>query len=80
MIDLDFGPDGTLYYLQHTSGPTPPPFQGPGQVIHVRVNGTTEILANNLDRPTSLLVDDDGTVYVTNHGVTPGAGEVLRLP
>lgn len=76
VIDLDFGPDGTLYYLEHASGVF---FSGPGRVVHVLANGTAVPIATGLTRPTSLLVADDGKVYVTNNGVTPGAGQVVRL-
>lgn len=76
VIDLDFGPDGTLYYLEHASGVF---FSGLGRVVHVLANGTAVPIATGLTRPTSLLVADDGTVYVTNNGVTPGAGQVVKL-
>jgi hypothetical protein len=32
-----------------------------------------------LDRPTSIAIDQAGTVFVTNHGIAVGAGEVLRV-
>jgi hypothetical protein len=32
-----------------------------------------------LNRPTSMLVDWDGTIYVTNNGVSAGTGEVLEV-
>ena len=32
-----------------------------------------------LDRPTSVAIGPDGAVYVTNHGSSPGIGEVLRV-
>ena len=76
VIDLDFGPDGSLYYLQHASGTF---FSGPGQLVRVRPNGATSTVIGGLTRPTSVLVADDGTVYVTNNGVTPGAGQVLKI-
>lgn len=76
VIDLDFGPDGSLYYLQHASAVF---FGGPGQLVRVRPNGVTNVVVSGLTRPTSVLVADDGTVYVTNNGVTPGAGQVLRV-
>ena len=76
VIDLDFGPDGTLYYLQHAGGAF---FSAPGQLIHVLANGTPVVVASGLTRPTSVLVTDDGTIYVTNNGVTPGAGQVLKI-
>ena len=76
VIDLDFGPDGTLYYLQHAGGAF---FSAPGQLVHVLANGTPVVVASGLNRPTSVLVADDGTIYVTNNGVTPGAGQVLKI-
>jgi hypothetical protein len=83
IIDLDFGPDGSLYVLQHTSGFNPPPnvFGGPGlgMIIRIAPDGTRTPVVTGLTRPTSLLVDWDGTIYVTNNGVTTGAGEVRRI-
>ncbi len=83
VIDLDFGPDGSLYVLQHTSGVNPPPnvFGGPGQglIIKIAPDGTRTTVVTGLTRPTSLLVDWDGVIYVTNNGVTVGAGEVWRI-
>jgi hypothetical protein len=83
IIDLDFGPDGSLYVLQHTSGVNPPPnvFGGPGQglIIKIAADGTRTTVVTGLTRPTSLLVDWDGVIYVTNNAVTAGAGEVLRI-
>ena len=32
-----------------------------------------------LDRPTSMVIDNDGAIYVTNHGISMGAGEVLKF-
>jgi glucose/arabinose dehydrogenase len=81
IIDLYFGPDGSLYVLQHTSGNNLPPnvFGGSGLVIRIAPDGTRTTVVEGLTRPTSLLVDWDGTIYVTNNGVTAGAGEVRRI-
>jgi hypothetical protein len=37
------------------------------------------VVLDGLIRPTSIAIGSDGALYVTNRGVTPGAGEVLRL-
>jgi hypothetical protein len=37
------------------------------------------VVLDGLNRPTSVVVGLDGEIYVTNHGITPGAGEVLRI-
>lgn len=77
LLDLDFGPDGSLYVLQHATGPTF--FTGPGQVIRVAPDGTRSIVVDGLTRPTSLVVGPDGAIYVSNFGTSVGIGEVLRI-
>jgi hypothetical protein len=77
ITDLSFGPDGSLYVLEHASSPTF--FGGFGRVLRIETDGTRSVVVDGLIRPTSVLVDSDGTVYVTNHGVEIGAGEVLRI-
>jgi hypothetical protein len=77
IVDLAFGPDGSLYVLEHAGGPQF--FAGPGQIVRVAPTGARTVVLGGLDRPTSLVVDQAGTVFVTNHGIAVGAGEVLRL-
>ena len=77
IIDLDFGPDGSLYVLEHAGGPVF--FGAPGRVVRIEPNGTRTFPVVNLTRPTSVLVDCRGTLYVTNHGVEVGTGEVIRV-
>ena len=76
-IDLDFGPDGTLYVLQYATGPVF--FSGPGQVVRVAPDGSRSVVVTGLTMPTSLVVGPDGALYVTNHGTSIGAGEVVRI-
>jgi DNA-binding beta-propeller fold protein YncE len=77
IIDLAFDAEGNLYVLQHASSPVF--FGGPGLLIRVAPDGTRTTVLANLDRPTSVLVGLEGEIYVTNHGITPEIGEVLRL-
>jgi hypothetical protein len=77
IIDLAFGPDGSLYVLEHASGPMF--FAGPGDIIRIARDGSRSVIFQGLDRPTSLVVDGRGTLYVTNHGLSSGSGEVLRI-
>ena len=74
---MAFGPDGSLYVLEHAGGPQF--FAGPGQIVRVAPNGARSVVLGGLDRPTSLIVDQAGTVFVTNHGIAVGTGEVLRV-
>ncbi len=76
-IDLDFGPDGSLYVLEFATGPLF--FSGPGDVIRVAPDGTRTVVAAGLTNPTSIAVGPDGALYVTNRGLTIGQGEVLRI-
>jgi hypothetical protein len=77
VIDIDFGPDGSLYVLEHATGD--PFFAGPGRVIRITPRGRRTTVIEGLNRPTSVLVDEDDTVYVTNNGIQVGTGEVLRI-
>jgi DNA-binding beta-propeller fold protein YncE len=77
VLDIAFGPDGSLYVLQHATGPVF--FSGPGVLIRVAPDGTRTTVAEGLIRPTSVVVGPDGALYVTNRGTSVGAGEVLRL-
>jgi hypothetical protein len=77
IIDLDFGPDGSLYVLQHATGPF---LSGSGALIRIAPDGTRTILADEgLNQPTSVLVGDDGAIYVSNRGTSVGTGEVVRI-
>jgi hypothetical protein len=37
-----------------------------------------DLLVSNLNRPTPVAVDSDGSVYYTNRGIAAGAGEVWK--
>jgi hypothetical protein len=63
--------------LEHSTGPAF--FARPGQITRVAPDGARSIVYSGLIRPTSLLVDDDGTIYVTNNGVVAGLGQVLKI-
>ena len=51
IIDLDFGPDGSLYVLEHASAPVF--FGGTGRVVRVAPDGTRTNSIDGLRRPTS---------------------------
>jgi hypothetical protein len=77
IVDLAFDDDGNLYVLEHATGPVF--FGGPGRLVKVAPDGGRSEVLGGLDRPTSVALGWDGEIYVTNHGITPGAGEVLRV-
>jgi hypothetical protein len=78
IMDLAFGPDGSLYVVENATGGL---FFAPGtgQLSRVAPDCSRETVLAGLDRPTAVAVGADGAVYVTNHGVTAGAGEVLMV-
>ncbi|MGF1432007.1 ScyD/ScyE family protein [Kitasatospora sp. LaBMicrA B282] len=81
LIDLAQAPDGNLYALSLTSGfgATGP---APGALYEVNTStGTsTEIPTGGLlSMPTGLAVGPQGQIYIANHGVGVGAGQLVQL-
>ena len=83
LTDLAFGPDGSLYTLQHAEAfpGVPFPFAGLGAIRKVPPGGgpSSTLVAGNLPRATGLVVGDDGALYVAVNGASSGNGAVLRI-
>jgi hypothetical protein len=77
VIDLAFGPDGSLYVLEHSTGPVF--FALPGRLLKVAPDGTRTTVIDGLSRPGSVAVGPDGALYVSNRSTSIGTGEVLRI-
>jgi glucose/arabinose dehydrogenase len=77
ITDFTFGPDGSMYVLEHSTAS--PGFGGTGRLTKVAPNGVRTVITTALNRPTSVLVDDDGAIYVSNNGVSVGTGEVVKI-
>ena len=77
VIDFAFGPDGSMYVVEHSTGPMF--FAGAGRIPKVSTTGARTTVIGGLDRPTSIVVNNDGALYITNHGISMGAGEVLKI-
>jgi hypothetical protein len=82
IIDLTFGPDGSLYVLQISrDGLASPTGPVPGALFRVNpVTGERTLIASDgLNFPTGVVVGPDGWFYVSNFGTSPGGGQVVRL-
>ena len=77
VIDLTFGPDGSLYVLEHSTGPVF--FAQPGRLTKIAPNGTRSTVIDGLVRPTSVAVSRHGTIYISHRGNAIGVGEVLQV-
>lgn len=77
VIDLAFGPDGSLYVLEHSTGPVF--FALPGRLLKLAPNGTRTTVIAGLSRPGSVAVGSDGALYVSIRSTSIGIGEVLRI-
>jgi sugar lactone lactonase YvrE len=86
IIDIAFGPDGTLYVAEivhdglmgvFTQGAAPI-----GALLSVPPGGgdpTVLINDETFMAPGGLVVGDDGAVYVSLNTLTPGAGSVVKV-
>jgi hypothetical protein len=82
IVDIAFGPQGELYVLEIAAqglliGP-------PGRLVRVDPDGTRTNVLDVGDEPALIFpggvtVDRHGTIYVTNFGIFPGGGQVLRI-
>ena len=85
IVDLDFGPDGTLYVseLDEASWAAVEIFNNPVGGTANACDLTTltcQEIATDVPQHTSLTVDKKGTVYATVNGLTPGAAQVITIP
>jgi hypothetical protein len=77
VIDIAFGRDGSLYVLEHSTGPVF--FVLPGRLLKVTPDGTRTTVIDGLTRPGSVAVGPDGALYVSHRSISIGTGEVLRI-
>ncbi|MGD9599196.1 MAG: ScyD/ScyE family protein [Steroidobacteraceae bacterium] len=84
VVDMAFDRRGTLYIVEIASGLVPGPGADPGvgvgRLLRRKRNGPVEVvLDQGLVFPSGLAIAHDGTLYLTNYGVFPGGGEVLKV-
>ncbi|HUE82354.1 MAG TPA: ScyD/ScyE family protein [Pyrinomonadaceae bacterium] len=83
IIDVAFGPDGSMYVLEIAKNGLLEAFingDWTGALIRVAPDGTrTEIAPGSLFAPGGVAIGSDGTMYVTNNSIFSGTGQVLRI-
>ncbi|HLL74536.1 MAG TPA: ScyD/ScyE family protein [Pyrinomonadaceae bacterium] len=83
VVDVAFGPDGSLYVLEIAKNGLLAAFianDWTGALVRVAPDGTrTELAAGELFAPGGVAVGPDGAIYVTNNSIFSGTGEVLRI-
>ena len=77
VLDLAFGPDGSLYVLEHSTGPVF--FALPGRLLKIAPDGTRSTVIDGLIRPTSVAISHRGVIYISHRGNAIGVGEVLQV-
>jgi len=79
VIDLTFGPDGSLYVLEIDANGLLTPGEA-GRLVRIAPDGTRSTIADGrLTSPGGVTVSATGTVWVTNLSTSAGAGELLRI-
>jgi hypothetical protein len=83
IIDIAFGPDGSLYVLEIAKNGLLAAFgvgDWTGALIRVAPDGSrTEIASDGLFAPGGVAIGKDGAFYVTNNSIFSDIGEVLRI-
>jgi hypothetical protein len=80
IIDIAFGPDGSLYILEIARNAIPN-FGAGGRLVRIAPDGTqTDVISGPpLIAPGGIAIGKDGALYVTNMSTSPTAGAVLRI-
>jgi hypothetical protein len=76
VMDIAVDSTGNLWVVELASATG---INGPGMLLKIAPDSTRTTVAGDLVFPTSVALGPDGAVYVTNKGVIPASGEVLRI-
>ena len=81
IIDVTFGPDGSLYVLEIAQNGIPN-FGGGGRIVRIEPDGTQSVVLSGpqfLFAPGGIAVGGDGALYVTVASISSTAGAVIRV-
>lgn len=85
IIDVAFGPDGSLYVLELFRGGLrnvnpEEPTTLEGRLVRIAPDGSqTEVAGPGVIAPGSVVLDDEGAIYLSVFSTLPGAGQVIRF-
>lgn len=83
VVDLAFDRHGTLYIVEIASGFVPGPGADPGvgngRLLRMSPGGPVEVVLDGLVFPAGVAVARNGDVYLTQFGIFPGGGQVIRI-
>lgn len=79
LIGIKFDQAGNLYALEIRKNSLLSD-DTTGALLRINSNGKKDLLMDQgLVAPTGLTIGPDGMLYISNHGVTPGEGEVIKV-
>lgn len=81
IIDVTFGPDGSLYVLEIVQNGIPN-FGGGGRIVRIEPDGTQSVVLSGpqyLFAPGGIAVGNDGALYVTVASISSTDGAVIRV-
>jgi len=80
IVDIAWGRNGSLYVLEISANGLASDNPGPGALYRVSADGTSRtLIPTDLTSPTAVAFGKDGTVYVTNNGMSATDGQVISL-
>ena len=83
VVDIAVDQAGTLYVVEIASGFVPGPGANPGvgigRLLRVMPGIAPEVVVDGLVFPAGVAIGPDGALYLTNFGIFPGGGQVLRI-
>ena len=85
VVDIAIDQAGTLYVVEIASGFVPPPAGsgdpgvGNGRLLRIPQGGAPEVVLAGLVFPAGVAIGPDNALYLTNFGIFPGGGQVLRI-
>ncbi|MCU1345475.1 MAG: hypothetical protein JWL70_1741 [Acidimicrobiia bacterium] len=80
IIDVTVGRDGTLYVLEIAKDSLLSEGAPTGELTKIAPDGTKTVIASDgLLAPTGMALGADGFLYVSNKGILPGIGELVKI-